>query len=127
MKKILMCLMLLVSVLANAQEVDVLDEQRVDNGIRQIENSTYNYFTNKGWNTSWSSLNSWYADVLVNNPQAKDYIMQAINSRPVYDRFNDLNYRKQSGYLTDADIDNFNRFLVDVIWAEIDRLYPPVQ
>lgn len=126
MKKILACLMLLCSFVAHAQD-DVLDEQRVDNGIRQIENSNYNYFTNEGWETTWGNLSSWYPDVLVNHPEAKRYIRDVINSRAVYDRFNDLNYRKKTKSIRYSDIDEFNRFVVEAIWREIDRLYPPVQ
>lgn len=118
-------MMLLVSLTAFAQQEDVLDEQRVNNGIQQIENSNYNYFTNEGWHTTWGTLNNWYVETLVNNQEAKNYIRQAINARAVYDRFNDLEYKKVNKTITYSDIDNFNRYVVDIIWKEIDRLYPP--
>ncbi len=106
---------------------DVLDERRVDEGIRQIENSNYNYFTNEGWETTWGNLSSWYTDVLVNNQEAKRYIKMAINSRAVYDMFNDLNYRKKERTIRYSDIDAFNKYIAEIIWREIDHLYPPVQ
>ena len=126
MRKVLAYLMLLVSFAAQAQN-DYLDEQFVNNGIRQIQESNYNYFTNEGWDTSWGSLSSWYADVLVTNQEAKNYLKHSLNMRAVYDRFNELNYRKHQRTLRYSDIDAFNRYLANVIWAEIDRLYPPVQ
>ena len=109
MRKVLACLMLLVSFAAQAQN-DYLDEQFVNNGIRQIQESNYNYFTNEGWDTSWGSLSSWYADVLVTNQEAKNYLKHSLNMRAVYDRFNELNYRKHQRTLRYSDIDAFNRY-----------------
>lgn len=111
--------------MVQAQDVDYLDENRVYNGISQIENSNRNYFTNEGWFTTWNTLSGWYPDVLVNNQDAKYYIKRALNSRTVYERFDELNYRKQNKTIRYSDIDAFNRLVSDIIWREIDRLYPP--
>ena len=127
MKKILLLLSLAIGLAANAmaQGTEVLDERRVSDGIRQIGNANFNYFTNEGWSSTWNTLNSWYADVLVNNQEAKSYIMHALNERAVYDRFNELNFKKQNHQIKYGDIDAFNRYIEAIIWAEIDKLYPP--
>ena len=114
----------MIASMASAQE-DYLDESRVYNGIGQIENSNRNYFNNEGWFTTWNNLSGWYPDVLLNNQEAKSYLKRALNSREVYRRFDELNYKKQNKTLSYNDIENFNRMIDDIIWREIDRMYPP--
>ena len=127
MKKIIFSIILCIgAIVANAQDVDYLDENRVYNGIGQIENSNRNYFTNEGWYTTWNTLSAWYPDVLLNNQHAKNQLKRALNSRQIYQRFDDLNYKKQNKSLRFSDIDAFNKMVEDIIWREIDRMYPPV-
>ena len=57
MKRLLIFFFLLTAVAADAQQQqeDLLDERRVQNGIQQIENANYNYFSNAGWYSTWNS------------------------------------------------------------------------
>ncbi|MBQ0030149.1 MAG: hypothetical protein MJZ24_07705 [Paludibacteraceae bacterium] len=126
-KRLFVFLALFFSLSVSAQETDILDEGRVERGLQQISQANSNYFTNEGWSSTWMTLNAWYVDVLLNNQEAKAYLSQVINSKDVYDRFNDLNYKKQNKTIRYSEIDEFNSYLRKVIWAEIDRLYPPVQ
>lgn len=129
MKRLLIFFFLLTAVAADAQQQqeDLLDERRVQNGIQQIENANYNYFSNAGWYSTWNTLSSWYADVILTNQEAKGYLQQALNSREVYQRFDELNYLKQNGSLRNGQIADFNDYIEKIIWREIDRMYPPEQ
>lgn len=129
MKRLLIFFFLLTAVAADAQQQqeDLLDERRVQNGIQQIENANYNYFSNAGWFSTWNTLSSWYADVILTNQEAKGYLQQALNSREVYQRFDELNYLKQNGSLRNGQIADFNDYIEKIIWREIDRMYPPEQ
>ena len=99
----------------------------MQNGIQQIENANYNYFSNAGWYSTWNTLSAWYADVILTNQEAKGYLQQALNSREVYQRFDELNYLKQNGSLRNGQIADFNDYIEKIIWREIDRMYPPEQ
>lgn len=129
MKRLLIFFFLLTAVAADAQQQqeDLLDERQVQNGIQQIENANYNYFSNAGWYSTWNTLSAWYADVILTNQEAKGYLQQALNSREVYQRFDELNYLKQNGSLRNGQIADFNDYIEKIIWREIDRMYPPEQ
>ncbi len=127
MKKYLITLLLICAAACNLMAQDELDERRVDEGIRQIEQSNYNYFRNEGWYTAWNTLSGWYADVVLTNEEAKARLKRAMGSREIYRYFDDLNYKKQAGNLNMDEVDRFNAYLEKLIWRQIDMMYPPIQ